>query len=268
MLLRSSLSSLSILITSVLNSASDRLSISLLLSSFSGLFNLFFHLGHISLSWHTCYVVREGALGSCQGEATHFATLWGRGQRGNNATCWALSLFQLLSPLPASEWCPSRCCPGADSWGEWACVCSRTLWSPQKDSPERLAVYSATATPRKFLQLQVLRHYFPVLEPWVVQSVLSWHCPLPYCSSQFVCTRMWYCLVHQLPHHCMSSPPWLPVSAPPNSLDECFVFNSLVVRLPHSLVFWKFWLFFVFILVIILLLVMRGGEVFLPMPPS
>ena len=43
-----------------------------------------------------------------------------------------------------------------------------------------------------------------------------------------------------------SSPPWLPVSAPPTSLDECFFFISLVVRLPCSSVFCQFWLFFVF----------------------
>ena len=38
----------------------------------------------------------------------------------------------------------------------------------------------------------------------------------------------------------------LPVSAPPIGLDECFLFNSLVVRLPYSLIFCQFWLFFVF----------------------
>ena len=38
----------------------------------------------------------------------------------------------------------------------------------------------------------------------------------------------------------------LPVSAPPTSLDECFFFISLVVRLPYSLIFCQFWLFFVF----------------------
>ena len=36
---------------------------------------------------------------------------------------------------------------------------------------------------------------------------------------------------------------WLPVSAPPTGLDECFLFNSLVVRLPYGLIFWRFWLF-------------------------
>ena len=43
-----------------------------------------------------------------------------------------------------------------------------------------------------------------------------------------------------------SSPPPVPVSAPPTGLDECFFFISLVVRLPYSLIFCHFWLFFVF----------------------
>ena len=53
------------------------------------------------------------------------------------------------------------------------------------------------------------------------------------------------CWVHQPPSCHESSPPWLPVSAPPTSLDECFFFISLVVGLPYSLIFCQFWLFFV-----------------------
>ena len=34
----------------------------------------------------------------------------------------------------------------------------------------------------------------------------------------------------------------LPVSSPPTGLDQCFFFNSLVVRLPYSLTFCQFWL--------------------------
>ena len=41
-----------------------------------------------------------------------------------------------------------------------------------------------------------------------------------------------------LPHSCLSAQ--LPVSTPSTSLDECF-FNSLVVRVPCSLIFWQFW---------------------------
>ena len=47
----------------------------------------------------------------------------------------------------------------------------------------------------------------------------------------------------------------LPISAAPTGLDECFFLNSLVVRLPYSLIFCQFWLFFVFKFVVVLLLV-------------
>ena len=52
--------------------------------------------------------------------------------------------------------------------------------------------------------------------------------------------------VRQPPPSRESSPPWLPVSAPPTGLDECFFFISLVVGLPYSLIFCQFWWFFVF----------------------
>ena len=48
------LSSLSILLTSALNSASDRLLTSISFSSFFWSFGLFFHLGHVCLSPHFC----------------------------------------------------------------------------------------------------------------------------------------------------------------------------------------------------------------------
>ena len=47
-----------------------------------------------------------------------------------------------------------------------------------------------------------------------------------------------------------------------------FFFNSLVVRVPCSLIFWCFWLFIDFRLVGVLLLVVQGSEGFLPTPPS
>ena len=58
------------------------------------------------------------------------------------------------------------------------------------------------------------------------------------------------------------------VSAPPSSLGECFFFNSLVVGLPYSSIFYQFWLFFVFKFVVVNLLIVQGGTVCLPMPPS
>ena len=64
------------------------------------------------------------------------------------------------------------------------------------------------------------------------------------------------------------APPWLPISTPPTHLDECFFFNSLVVGLPYSLIFWQFWLFFAFKFSVVLFLVVQGGKVYLPMPAS
>ena len=66
--------------------------------------------------------------------------------------------------------------------------------------------------------------------------------------------------------HVLSAP--LPISTPPTGLDECFLFNSLVVGLPYSSIFCQFWLFLVCKFVVVLLLVVRGGTVCLPTPPS
>ena len=75
-------------------------------------------------------------------------------------------------------------------------------------------------------------------------------------------------LVLQPPHRHTSSPPQLPVSIPSTGLDECFFFNSLVVGLPHSSIFCQFRVFFVFKFVVVLLLVVWGGIVWPPVPPS
>ena len=76
----------------------------------------------------------------------------------------------------------------------------------------------------------------------------------PQLFLQFICPWMWDCPVCNPPSRWVLQPSallrvlstWLPLSAPPTGLDECFFFNSLVVRLPYSLIFCQFWLFFVF----------------------
>ena len=94
--------------------------------------------------------------------------------------------------------------------------------------------------PHRFFQSEVLRLYFPTLESWV-----AWSVSLPSCSSWIICTQVWDCLTLQLPPClpclppcCTSSPPWLPIAVPSTNLDGCFFFNSLVVRLPFSIIFW------------------------------
>ena len=93
-------------------------------------------------------------------------------------------------------------------------------------------------------------------------------CLAPSCSSQFINMQIWDCLLLQSLPSRTSSPPQLPFSAPPISLDECFLFNSLVFRLPYCLIFWQVWLFFVFKFVVILLLFVGGSKAYLTMPPS
>ena len=98
-----STNSVSILITSVLNCASDRLAISSLLSCiFFWSFDQYFHLGHIFLTQCSWYIARGGALGVHQDGATHIASLcccmWGRGPRGNSAACLTLGQLSVTSP--------------------------------------------------------------------------------------------------------------------------------------------------------------------------
>ena len=138
--------------------------------------------------------------------------------------------------------------------GGWVCVHSRTLWISPTDSPVRLRVSLASTTPTGIFQPEVLRLYFPALEPWVVRSVL-----LPSCSSWFIGTQMWTAnsASHRLtsftscrlahPSPLVSTLPrvlstLLPRSYPPMGLDECF-FNSSVVGPPYSSIFCQFWLF-------------------------
>ena len=124
----------------------------------------------------------------------------------------------------------------------------------------------------RFFQSEVLRLYFPSTETWVVRSV-----SLPSCSSQFISTQMWdHQLCQPLPH-----PPGPPATALPRIL------SALAAHLYAS--YWSGWMFllyllgywtsiqfdllsvlvaFVFKFVVILLLVVRGGTVYLPTPPS
>ena len=72
--------------------------------------------------------------------------------------------------------------------------------------------FSGHLNPHRFFQSEVLRLYFPTLEPWVMWSV-----SLPSCSSQFIHMQAWDCPLHQPPPQWESSlpsclsPPLLPV---------------------------------------------------------
>ena len=109
------------------------------------------------------------------------------------------------------------------------------------------------------------RLYFPTLEPW--------GCPVCFAPPLFLLVYLHMNVGLQgppattLPGSCslnhpapqsaaLLGPPatvlprvlstQLRLSAPLTCLDECVIFNSLVVRLPYSSIFCQFWLFFRF----------------------
>ena len=193
----------------------------------------------------------------------------GRGQRGSKAACSALTPLSVTSPSSHKWKVPSQALPWRCFSGGWAWVHSRTPWAPQTDTPERTAVSSAAASPTHFYSQRFWDFIYLVLEPWVEV------CPgLGLVSPQlfplvFICSE---CGTAQSASCCIATwalcpcCPWAPLLL--TSLDECFFFNSLVVGLPCSSIFWHFWLFFVFRLVVIVLLVVQGGEAYLLKPLS
>ena len=211
----------------------------------------------------TCYVVRGWALGLCQGGATHISVLCycmlGRIREGIMPLAWPLPCFWSLPPLPTSELGTS----GADYQvgglvyilGPCGSLQWTLLWGWEFLSPlQPPQVFTARG--------------FEVLFPWT--GTLGFTLCL---TTQLFLLVYLHANVRppapvlQLPPYRESSPPQLPTSGPPTCLDECFFFNSSVVRLPYSLTFRQFRLFFVFKFVVVLLLVVRGGILYLPTPP-
>ena len=168
-----------------------------------------------------------------QGGATHLAALgcclWGRGPRGNDATCSALCWLSVTSPATHNQIGPFWCC----FLSGWVCVRSRPLWVSPTTSPVRLGVSVLPPQPPRVFSIRGLRLYFPALEPWVAQFAL-----LPPFLPVYLCENVG-----------SQGPPATTfpgvLSAPPSCLDECFFFISLVVGLPYHSIFCQFWLFFV-----------------------
>ena len=153
------------------------------------------------------------------------------------------------------------------------------------DSPERPAVSSTTSTSTGFYSQKLWGFISPVLKPWAMWSGLGLGLRPPKVSLPIFIPHswMWDHLFNQLPtrppcHHHLATtatpPPHhilfsqLPISAPPTLLDEHCFFNSLVVGLPYSSIFWQFWVFFVLRLVVNLLMIVQGNKAYLPTPPS
>ena len=128
--------------------------------------------------------------------------------------------------------------------------------------------FSCCLNARTFFQSEVLRLYFPMLEPWVVHlscstvipphlstckcgttglpATTSWDPPGTPCWPAAALPTLLH-LTGSSSHHLAGSP-----LSPSESLcpsyrcGRMFLLHSLVVALPYSSIFWQFWLFFAF----------------------
>ena len=160
--------------------------------------------------------------------------------------------FQSLPPLPTSKVGPS----GADSHvGGFVYIlgpCGSLQWTLLQG----WEFLPLLPQPPRGFQSEVWGFISP---SWSRGN--AWSILLPLCSSRFICAWMWDCRVHQpLPcgiHQLLPCPPRFTISClagssshhfavsplcpavclrPSYWSDECFFFNSLVFRLPYSLI--------------------------------
>ena len=103
--------------------------------------------------------------------------------------------FQSLPLLPTTKLGPS----GADSQVGWFVCLSNKL------SCEAGSFSHCCLNPHRCFQSEVLRLYFPGLEPWV-----AWSVSLPICFSWFIFMEMWDLPVCQATPCSESSPPTYP----------------------------------------------------------
>ena len=168
--------------------------------------------------------------------------MWGRGLNGNSSVYSALCRFSVTSPTTHNQIGPFWCL----FLSGWACVHSRTLWVFPTNSPMRLGVSPAAYSTPTGVFNQRFEALFPgtgtlgccichapqFVLPVYLHANVGPPSPQSYASLGLPATALPWVLSTQLL-----------VSAPPTSLDECFFFNSLVVRLPYSSIFCQFCLF-------------------------
>ena len=124
--------------------------------------------------------------------------------------------FQSLLPLPTIKLDTS----GADSQGGGFVYVLGPCGSLQWTLLWGWEFLPLPPQPPQVFSIRGLRLYFPVLELWVVWSVL-----LPSCSSRFICTWTWDCRVCQPPPRWVHQPlPWHK-----SSLSSCLSLSLLLV---------------------------------------
>ena len=124
--------------------------------------------------------------------------MWKRSLRSNSTACSSLSSFQeLLLPTSKLGPCADSCVGGfVYLLGPCGSLQWTLLWSWE---------FLLLLQPHRFFQAEVLKLYFPSLEPWVAGSV-----SLPSCSSWFIRMQMWGHLLRQpLPAPILNLSSWI-----------------------------------------------------------
>ena len=146
-----------------------------------------------------------------------------------------LSWCQTLPFLPICHWCPFNCCPCAGSQREWVCLSPKSVNSLLRGDSWESWSFFCCRSPYWF----TARSYMDLSSGCVNLGWVVW------CGAGIPCSRSIPPSFY--PPHMGVGPPILYrcISNPPTHLDECDFFISLVVRLPHSSIFWQFWVIFV-----------------------
>ena len=179
---------MSILITSALNCASDRLAIS---SSLSCIFygalkcSVIWAIFFVCLSWHVCYF--KGWSLRCSpgwGNAGRCAVKLyvGEGPRGSNGACLTLLWISVFHSAMHNQTGPLWC------WFPSGCACAhpRPLWVSPMTCPVRLGVSPAAAPTPTGIFNQRFEALFP--RAGALGYVV---CFAPCCLSWFICARVW-----------------------------------------------------------------------------
>ena len=137
---------------------------------------------------------------------------------------------------------------------EWIIYCGSGAWQMNKlktaTPSEALGIYHS----HLFISMKsLIWHKLTLNKNELIENVHIWLINMLKshglsCSSDTIlwssithCTWVWdhpFMSPHVFMHLCLSTPP--------TYVDECGFFNSLVVRLPFSLIFWLFWVIAVF----------------------
>ena len=107
--------------------------------------------------------------------------MWGRGPRGNNGARFTLLRISIFHSDTHNQTGPLWC------WfsSGWACARPRPRWVSLSTSAVRLGVSPAAAPTPTGVFNQRFEALFPRLEPWVVQSAL-----LPAVCQVYLCTNV------------------------------------------------------------------------------